>query len=420
MSGGLVRGVSRTLAGLLLVTGLGLAKSTALEWSPEGNHRWAKLADSGNGKSGFTLMPPAQTGVQFTNTLSTALLIGNKNLLNGSGVALGDYDGDGLCDVYLCRLDGDNALYRNLGDWRFKDVTAASGTACPSQFSTGAVFSDVDGDHDLDLLVTAMGQPNRLFRNNGDATFDDATATAGIGSRYGSSSIALADNDGDLYLYIVNYGAKSVLKDGGKLDIVRVNGKLTVRGPYANRIKFIGNKMFEFGEPDEFYLNDGDGHFTLLEWADSRFKTHDGEPLAEPYRDQGLSAIFRDMNGDHAPDLFIANDAFTEDRCWINGGSGHFREISPLAIRQLSYSAMGVDFADINRDGHDDFFVVEMLSRNHARRLTQQGTIPGAEVGPGNFTHRPQSRRNCLYVARGDGTYAESAYFSGVAASEWS
>ena len=276
--------VFRKTAGLLLVTGLGLANSTALEWSAEGGHRWAKLADPGNGKPGFTLMPPKQTGVQFTNTLSTAILIGNKNLLNGSGVALGDYDDDGLCDIYLCRLDGDNALYRNLGDWRFKDVTAASGTACLSQFSTGAVFADVDGDHDLDLLVTAMGQPNRLFRNNGDSTFADATATAGIGTRYGSSSIALADldNDGDLDLYIVNYGAKSVLKDGGKLDIVRENNRLTVRGPYANRIKFIGNEMFEFGEPDEFYLNDGDGRFTLLEWADSRFKTHDGEPLAEP------------------------------------------------------------------------------------------------------------------------------------------
>ena len=399
-----------------------MSSSTALEWSAEGGHRWAKLADPGNSNPGFTLMPPKQTGVQFTNTLSTAILIGNKNLLNGSGVALGDYDGDGLCDIYLCRLDGDNALYLNLGGWRFKDVTAASGIACPSQFSTGAVFADVDGDHDLDLLVTAMGQPNRLFLNNGDSTFADATATAGIGTRYGSNSIALADidNDGDLDLYIVNYGAKSVLKDGGKLDIVRENNRLTVRGPYANRIKFIGNKMFEFGEPDEFYLNDGDGRFTLLEWADSRFKTHDGEPLSEPYRDQGLSAIFRDMNGDYAPDLFIANDGFTEDRCWINDGSGRFREISPLAIRQLSYSAMGVDFADINRDGHDDFFVVEMLSRNHARRLTQQGTIPGAKVGPGNFTHRPQSRRNCLYVARGDGTFAETAYFSGVAASEWS
>ena len=161
--------------------------------------------------------------------------------------------------------------------------------------------------------------------------------------------------------------------------------------------------MFEFGEPDEFYLNDGDGHFTLLEWAGGRFTTHDGKPLAEPYRHQGLSAIFRDMNGDHAPDLFIANDGSTEDRCWINDGSGRFLEISPLAIWQLSYSAMGVDFADINRDGHDGFFVVEMLSRNHARPLMQQGTIPGAKVGPGNFTHQPQNRRNCLYVARGDG-----------------
>ena len=83
MSGGFVRGDSRTMAGLLLVTGLSLA-----------GHRWAKLADPGTGKPGFTLMPPAQTGVQFTNTLSTAILIGNKNLLNGSGFALGDYDGD--------------------------------------------------------------------------------------------------------------------------------------------------------------------------------------------------------------------------------------------------------------------------------------------------------------------------------------
>ena len=129
--------------GLLLVTVLSLSSSTALEWSSEGSHRWAKLADPGKGKPGFTLMPPKQTGVQFTNTLSTAILIGNKNLLNGSGVALGDYDGDGLCDIYLSRLEGDNALYRNLGGWQFKDVTAAIGTACPSQFSTGSVFADV-------------------------------------------------------------------------------------------------------------------------------------------------------------------------------------------------------------------------------------------------------------------------------------
>ena len=174
---------------------------------------------------------------------------------------------------------------------------------------------------------------------------------------------------------MVNYGAKSVLKDGGKLDIVNVNGQLTVRGPFASRIKFINSQMFEYGEPDEFFLNDGTGRFTRLDWGGVRFTTHDGKPLSESYRDQGLSAIFRDINGDHAPDLFIANDGFTEDRFWINDGRGNFREISPLAVRQLSFSAMGVDFADINRDGHDDFFVVEMLSGNHGRRLTQQGTI---------------------------------------------
>ena len=407
---------------LLLGILLALANGMALDWQKNGAHRWADLAAAGSGRPGFTLMNPAYTGVQFTNTLSTLILISNKNLLNGSGVALGDYDNDGRCDIYLCRLDGSNVMYRNLGNWKFEDTTAATGTACPSQFSSGATFADVDGDRDLDLFVTAMGQPNRLFRNDGNGKFTDITTASGIGTRFGSSSLALADidGDGDLDLYVVNYGAKSVLKDGGKLDIVNVNGQLTVRGPFASRIKFINSQMFEYGEPDEFFLNDGTGRFTRLDWGGGRFTTHDGKPLSESYRDQGLSAIFRDINGDHAPDLFIANDGFTEDRFWINDGRGNFREISPLAVRQLSFSAMGVDFADINRDGYDDFFVVEMLSANHGRRLTQQGTIPGDPVAPGDFTHQPQSRRNCLYISRGDGTFAEAAYFSGVAASEWS
>ncbi len=407
---------------LLLGILLALANGMALDWQKNGAHRWADLAAAGSGRPGFTLMNPAYTGVQFTNTLSTLILISNKNLLNGSGVALGDYDNDGRCDIYLCRLDGSNVMYRNLGNWKFEDTTAATGTACPSQFSSGATFADVDGDRDLDLFVTAMGQPNRLFRNDGNGKFTDITIASGIGTRFGSSSLALADidGDGDLDLYVVNYGAKSVLKDGGKLDIVNVNGQLTVRGPFASRIKFINSQMFEYGEPDEFFLNDGTGRFTRLDWGGGRFTTHDGKPLSESYRDQGLSAIFRDINGDRAPDLFIANDGFTEDRFWINDGRGNFREISPLAVRQLSFSAMGVDFADINRDGYDDFFVVEMLSSNHGRRLTQQGTIPGDPVAPGDFTHQPQSRRNCLYISRGDGTFAEAAYFSGVAASEWS
>ena len=412
--------ISRTT--FLLIALIPLIKGFALDWHTKGDHRWAPLEDAGSAEPGFTIMDSTKTGVQFTNTLSSRILISNKNLLNGSGVAMGDYDNDGLCDIYLCRLDGDNVFYRNLGGWKFENVTRTTGTACPSQFSTGATFADIDGDKDLDLLVTAMGQPNRIFQNQGNSKFKDITEASGIGTRYGSSSIALSDIDGDsdLDLYVVNYGAKSVLKDGGKIDIVNINGELKVRGPFASRIKFIDNQMFEYGEPDEFFINDGKGNFTKLNWTSDRFLTHDGKPLNKPYRDQGLSAMFRDINGDRSPDLFVANDGFTKDRCWINDGKGNFREISPLSIRQLSFSSMGIDFADINRDGYDDFFVVEMLSRNHTRRLTQQGTIPGNPITPGNFTEQPQSRRNCLYMNRGDGTFAETAYYSGVAASEWS
>ena len=97
---------------LFLITLLSLEKGFTLDWQRDGEHQWVQLEDAGSGKPGFTLMDPARTGVQFTNTLSSRILISNKNLLNGSGVAMGDYNNDGLCDIYLCRLDGDNVLYR--------------------------------------------------------------------------------------------------------------------------------------------------------------------------------------------------------------------------------------------------------------------------------------------------------------------
>ena len=80
-------------------------------------------------------------------------MLENHNLMNGSGVAAGDFDGDGLCDLYFCAIDGTNALYRNLGNWRFENVTEKAGVGCPGWRSTGAVFADVDGDGRLDLLI---------------------------------------------------------------------------------------------------------------------------------------------------------------------------------------------------------------------------------------------------------------------------
>ena len=110
---------------------------------------------------------------------------------NGSGAAAGDIDGDGLCDLYFCGMDNPNALYRNLGNWRFEDITEKAGVACPGQDSTGAVLADVDGDRDVDLLVNSIGHGTRLFLNDGKGTFKEAENT-GLLRRYGATSMALA------------------------------------------------------------------------------------------------------------------------------------------------------------------------------------------------------------------------------------
>src|SRR5687768_7069764 len=114
----------------------------SLPWEQSDGFRSAKLTVPAPGKTGFQKLEPARLGILFTNDVATVRGVLNRNLLNGSGVALGDMDGDGLCDIYLCGLENDNALYRNLGDWRFQDVTAAAGVACKGADSTGAVFAD--------------------------------------------------------------------------------------------------------------------------------------------------------------------------------------------------------------------------------------------------------------------------------------
>src|SRR5512146_2158226 len=96
----------------------------ALDWHAEQGFRWAELDVPRQGKPGFTLMSPDLTGIRFTNELDEAVGAANRVLYNGAGVAVGDYDKDGLPDIFLCNLSGKNALYKNLGNWHFKDVTA--------------------------------------------------------------------------------------------------------------------------------------------------------------------------------------------------------------------------------------------------------------------------------------------------------
>src|SRR3954462_10108447 len=119
------------------------------------------LKVSAGAKGGFTFFLAQDTGVSFTNFLADASAEKNRILENGSGVALGDVDGDGLCDIFLCGLQRPNALFKNLGNWKFVEVPDAGGAGCAGQACTGVALVDVDGDGDLDLLVNGIGSGTR-------------------------------------------------------------------------------------------------------------------------------------------------------------------------------------------------------------------------------------------------------------------
>jgi hypothetical protein len=420
------RPVSMTRVARVLVCFIFLFPSWAapLTWKTDGSVRWAQLPAVSTAAAGFTRIDPASIGIQFTNILLPARKLANANLMNGSGVALGDYDRDGNCDVYLCDLNGHNRLYRNLGDWEFQDVTEQTGTACPNQTSTGAVFADLNGDGLLDLLVTSMGGPQACFVNLGNGRFTNVTAQAGFGSRWGASSISVSDVDGNgtMDVYVCNYGATSILRSGGALNIGYENGHPVVRGRYANRIKIINGLMWELGEPDTLYLNDGLVKLSAVPWSGGAFLHSDGTPLAasETPWDQGLSVIFRDIDRDGYPDIYVCNDAFTPDRLWINDGHGHFRSIENLKLRTTSHFSMGVDFGDLDRDGKDEFLVVDMLSRQHALALTQKGTMPPQPYIAGHLDDVWQMRRNTFLINDGAGGFSDIAFYAGIAGSEWS
>src|ERR1051326_4046858 len=424
-----------TVALLFLTRGRAAGADWGLNWQAGPGCRWAELPVPSAGKTGFTLVPPETTGILFTNHITDRRSVTNQNLLNGSGVALGDVDGDGRCDVYLCRLDGgNNKLYRNLGDWKFEDITDSAGVGCGGQVSTGAVLADIDGDGDLDLLVTSMGGGTRIFENRGNGRFEEVTARAGVASQTAGTSMALADidGDGDLDLYVANFRSSTLRQElGTKFSVRIVDGRpvvAAVNGKPASSPEFAGRyavgadgQILEFGEIDVLYRNDGGAHFTALSFTNGGFfLDEDGKPLTEPPRDWGLAVQFHDLNGDGAPDIYVCNDLFTPDRIWINDGKGKFRALAGLALRNTSTFSMGVDFADLNRDGVVDFFVVDMLSRDHQKRQVQVGES-GPILSPvGLIDHRQQVERNTLQLGRGDGTFAEVAFYAGVEASEWS
>lgn len=388
-------------------------------------------AQGGERQAGFSRIDPAASGLAFTNLIPETRHLTNQVLLNGSGLAAADVDGDGRTDVFCAGFDNDNALFRNQGGWRFREAAGEAGVALPGVDCTGAAFADFDGDGDMDLVVNTLGQGTRILDNDGSGRFTARSQVLNPGRAGMTAAIADIDGDGWLDLYIANYRTRALMdmpgtrmtfkKVGARTVVDLVNGRPAATDPeFAGR--FVVNEhggIEENGEPDVLYRNVGGTNFVEVPWTGGAFLDETGAPLREAPAEWGLAAMFRDVNGDGRPDLYVCNDFQSPDRLWLNQGAGRFRLAPPPTLRRTSLSSMAVDFADVNRDGHDDFLVLEMMSRDHGLRMRWvRENFPHRPV-VGRYEDRPQIEQNVLQLGRGDGTWAEVAQLAGLEAAEW-
>ena len=425
------------LAALLVACGESSPPGT---WQQESGYRWRALNVARRGKAGFSRVNGA---LQFQNTVSEQALLRNRIVGQGAGVAIGDVDGDGVPDVFLAKTEGCNVLYRNLGGWRFEDITTRAGVGACDRYSTGTAFADIDADNDLDLLLLATNGPNAIFLNDGKGVFAERRDLGLDTTGQGGTTIALADVNGDgrLDMYVANYRSwfiddsippqrrafnqmvRQVSKPAAGMPPSTANFEVVpeFRDYYkvVMRPDMGGLRLTTRAAADGFYLNDGT-RFTPVALTAGRFREADGKPLTEAPESFGLVARFADLDQNGSPDLYVANDFEDNDELWFNDGAGNFRRADWRVQRQQSNSSMGVDVGDVNGDGLPDIYIVDMLSQDTRRLKTQIPTHATFAKRPGDAETQLQQQRNTLFLNRGDGTFSEAAALAGVLASGWS
>ena len=303
----------------------------------------------------------------------------------GSGVAWIDFDNDGYLDLYFVNgaKGSSNVLYRNNRNGTFTDVTARAGVAANDVrhgHKTGVAVGDIENDGDLDLYVTAFG-PNILYRNNGNGTFTDVSATAGVaGPEEWSTSTGFFDydHDGFLDLYVANY----------------VNARYDDT-PYCGFERegfrsYCGPSIFD-GVPDRLYHNNGDGTFT-----DVSVKAGIANPAGK-----GLGVVFCDFDDDTWVDIYVAND-LVRNFLYRNNGDGTFRDVTYGAgvgfdANGRPQAGMGTDCGDVNGDHRPDLMVINFsdelntLYMNQGNGIFEDQTIQaglGSSFGPLGFGMR--------------------------------
>ena len=349
----------------------------------------------------FSNISPSHSNLNFTNSLTETNALNILDYLyfyNGGGVAIGDINNDGLPDIYFTGNQTTNKLFLNKGNMQFEDITESAGVAGESDWNTGVVMADVNGDGLLDMYVCAvvgingLRGKNELFINNGNNTFTERATEYQLDFQNYSSNAAFFDydNDGDLDMYLLNHAVHTV----------------NTYGPAEIR----NNRTYESG--DKLLRNDN-GTFTDVS---EEAGIYGG---ANSY---GLGLATADFNNDGLTDIYVSNDFHEDDYYYINNGDGTFSEKLKEKFGHISRFSMGNDVADINSDGYPDILTLDMLPEDEKVLKASMGDDPVDlhNLKVDRYSYHHQYTRNMLQINRGGEYFQETGLLSGVAATDWS
>ena len=355
----------------------------------------------------FTKMDAGLTRIDFNNVLTDSDSINvfiDEYMYNGSGVGVGDFNMDGLPDLFFCGSMVSSRLYMNKGNFQFEDVTAAAGLQT-SEWCTGVSIVDINNDGFPDIYVCASHsrdasrRRNMLFINDGKLNFTDQAEAYGLADTAYSTQAAFFDydKDGDLDMYLLNH---------------------EIYSHTANNLQPKDTSGHAIAQ-DRLYRNDGVpagmSHPVFHDVSDAAGIKEDG---------YGLGLVITDVNGDGWPDLYVANDYIANDLLWLNNRNGTFTNTIATSLRHQSYNSMGTDAADINNDGLPDLAVVDMQPETNGRKkmmasATNQNKFDMQE----RFGYQPSYVRNMLQLNNGGRPtpfFSEIGQLAGIFQTDWS
>lgn len=372
------------------------------------------------GKTAFQLLKKEATGLNFENIITPSVsfnLFKYMYFFNGGGVSAGDFNNDGLIDLYFTSNMSPNKLFLNKGNLKFEDVTDKAGVGGLDGWASGVTTVDINNDGLLDIYVSQIGEFQKLKSKH---TIEDVEDYDKITQRNQlfvckgiENGIPVYENQAAAYnLDLIGFSTQASFFDydmDGDLDMFQLNHSLHANGTFGQKAGFVGTKHPFSG--DKLMRNDN-GKFTDVSLAAGINSTVIG---------YGLGIATGDLNQDGWVDIYIGNDFHENDYLYINQKNGTFKEVLTEQLLHTSRFSMGVDMADFNNDALNDVVSLDMLPYDPFVLKTSLGEDDYSLFQfKLSYGYNSQFARNNLQLNNGDGTFQEIGLFAGIEATDWS